>query len=59
VQAEGKKVCWYLPHVPHVRFVHYVVRGRVELDGKSVGTKQLVLDGLQDIPADAFVRRCV
>ena len=35
-------------------FVDYVVRGWVELDRKGVTTKQLVLDGLQDVPADAF-----
>lgn len=54
VQTEGKKVRWHLPEVPHVGFIDDVVRGRVELDGKGVRTKQLVLDGLQDVPADAF-----
>jgi hypothetical protein len=54
VQTKGEKVPWYLPEVSHVGFIDYVVRGRVELDGKGVRTKQLVLDGLQDVPADAL-----
>jgi hypothetical protein len=54
VQAKGEKVCWYLPEMSHVGIIDYVVRGRVELDRKGVRTKQLVLDGLQDVPADAL-----
>jgi hypothetical protein len=54
MQTEGEKVRWHFPEVPHVGFVDHVVRGRVELDRKGVRTKQLVLDGLQDVPADAF-----
>jgi hypothetical protein len=54
VQTEGEKIRWHLPQVPHVGLVHHVEHGWVELDRKSVRAKELVLDRLQDIPADAF-----
>lgn len=37
MQTEGEKVGWQFSEVPHVGFVDYVVRGRVEFDRKASG----------------------
>jgi hypothetical protein len=60
VQTEGEQVRWHFPEVPHIAFVDHVVRRRVHLDRKGVGTKQLVLDGLAGRPSQCLrVRRGV